>query len=211
MVAEFDVLTIGLDDLADFKKDKDYNAVWADRGLYVVLSKNKNSFFSITATVANNLTTINPSSSKLPKFDGGVIVFLRRKDRAFTDYEAEWVNDMLFDLLKTTDLDFAVTKSIGNPIKYNTDKQDDLIAAFDLLSDEFVTQGYDFGSHVVFDEEVVDAAAVRTDQVSLDGFAGVFNVNVAYDKNSGAFSLVVKDRSIPDGPSIFSTRFVSDV
>jgi hypothetical protein len=191
--AEAEIITLGLGDLDEFKKDSNFNAPWVDKGIYIVVSPIKNNFFSINATITANLATIRPTTLKLTKYVDGLIILVRRKDRAFNDYELDWISKELFNRLKKTDLDFTCAATT-TPIDYHPEKQKELEPIVHEIFAELKDQNYVIEDYYIYDDEK-SVGPVNSDQVVNDSFAGLFTTKLSYDKPSGKISVSITDNS----------------
>lgn len=191
--AKAEILTLGLGDLEEFKKDSNFNAPWVDKGIYLVVSPIKNNFFSINITITANLATIRPTTLKLAKYTDGLITLVRRKDRAFNDYELDWISKELFNRLKKTDLDFTCAAT-STPIDYHPEKQQELEPIVQEIIAELKDQGYIIEDYYLYTDDKT-TGPINSDQVINDNFAGLFTTKLSYDKPSGKLSVTITDNS----------------
>jgi hypothetical protein len=205
--ASVEILTFGIEDFEEFKKDKNYNAPWAERGIYLTVSPFRVATpqsWSINVTAATNLTTIRPSALALPKYDDGHIILIRRTDKGFTEYETDWIAKQLYEILRKTDLDFTCANPVSNPITYDEDKQDELSTIVPAILEELAD--YKYVPVQRYLNEPLPTDEVHTDESALQKFAGFLDVTVNYDASSNKLRFIAKDRS-QEAETVFSASF----
>lgn len=205
--ASVEILTFGIDDFEDFKKDKTYNAPWAERGIYLTVSPYRLATpqsWSINVTSATNLTTIRPSALALPKYDGGHIILIRRSDKGFTEYETDWVTKQLYEILRKTDLDYTCANPVSNPIMYDEAKQEELSSILPAILSEL--EDYKYVPVQRYLNEPLPTDDVHTDESVLQKFAGFLDVTINYDAVSNKLRFLVKDR-LQEAETVVSATF----
>lgn len=204
--AKVQIITLGIDDFDDFKKDKKFNEPWADRGIYLTLSPisaAQPNNWSISVTGATNLTTIRPGALALPKYDNGFLVLVRREDQAFTEYETDWVIKQLYETLRKTDLDFTCANPTTNPIAYSEDKQKELDDVLPAIIEELADYKYSFVEKY-FTPDQLQAGEAFADETIIEKFAGFLNININYEPATQSFRFTVKDLN-KEADTIFSS------
>lgn len=191
-----DICTFELSELANFKEDKQINAAWADNGLYITLSAIKDDFWSCNVTSTKNFLTIRPSVDGLNKYDGGLIMLIKRTDRTFTKYELDWLTHLLYNELRKTDLDFTCANPMDNPIVNNVEKQAELEPMWKQILDELNDYKYNLKKYARYDVTIDEGSTnVAADHLFYTKFGGHLSIEIDYSPkgHKSDFNIKIKD------------------